>query len=104
MTVNLAGFNVDLENIKAVKTFCENGINKEEIQKLNWTPETISASYARISRDERQRMQYEGGSASRRQQRGARGNNTRRQAREARDNKVGKPSRKSGRSGKPRRR
>ena len=53
MTVNLAGFNVDLENIKAIKTFCENGINKEEIQKLNWTPETISASYARISRDER---------------------------------------------------
>ena len=53
MTVNLAGFNVDIENIKAVQSFCENGINKEEIQKLNWTPETISASYARISRDER---------------------------------------------------
>ena len=53
MTVNLAGFNVDTENINAVKTFCEKGENLEEVKKLNWTPETVSASYARISRDER---------------------------------------------------
>ncbi len=53
MTVNLAGFNVDTENINAVKAFCENNSNAETLRQINWTPETISASYARISRDER---------------------------------------------------
>lgn len=45
MIINIAGFNVDFENIKKV--------DKIQDLKLNWTPETISASYARISRDPR---------------------------------------------------
>ena len=62
----------------------------------------LALTLSGVSRDERRREQYEGSSASRRQQRGARGNSTRRQAREARDTKVGKSGRKSSRSGKPR--
>jgi flavin-dependent thymidylate synthase len=58
MRVYLAGFNIDIDNVDAVNEF----INKypditesdiEEIKSLHWTPETISASYARISRDPR---------------------------------------------------
>lgn len=55
MIVNLAGFNVDVENIKILKNILESSsnISSEEIEtlkKLEWTPETISASYGRISR------------------------------------------------------
>ena len=71
-------------------------IDREPITELN-----SRSTSGRISRDERQRMQYEGGSASRRQQRGARGNSTRRQVKEARGPKSGRSS-KAGRSGKPR--
>jgi flavin-dependent thymidylate synthase len=58
MTVNLAGFNVDIENIKFLNGLIRNlpAISEEDagfLKKLNWTPETISASYARISRDPR---------------------------------------------------
>lgn len=58
MIVRLAGFNVDIENInslnKTLKKYPD--ISKEDIKKLEalkWTPETICASYARISRDPR---------------------------------------------------
>lgn len=57
MTVNLAGFNVDIENINCLKKILEKDNisveDAENLKKLNWTPETISASYARISRDPR---------------------------------------------------
>ena len=74
-------------------------IDKEPITELN-----SRSMGGKLSRDERQRMNYEGGSASRRQQRGARGTTTRRQAREARGAKPDKPGRprRAGRSGKPR--
>lgn len=51
MIVNLAGFNVDIENIKKLNNFLKNNTSNEELKTLHWTPETISASYARISRD-----------------------------------------------------
>jgi len=57
MKIKLAGFNVDIENInKLHKIINKDAITTEDlndIRKLNWTPETISASYARISRDPR---------------------------------------------------
>jgi len=46
MIINIAGFNVDVENIKKVEEYI-----KDNELKLNWTPETICTSYARISRD-----------------------------------------------------
>lgn len=57
MIVKLAGFNVDVENINYLNSFLDKGdFSQDEIdrlKKLHWTPETISASYARISRDPR---------------------------------------------------
>ncbi len=59
MKINLAGFNVDLYNIEQLKKI----LNKypdikenefEKLKKIEWTPETLSASYARISRDPNQ--------------------------------------------------
>ncbi len=51
MFITIGGFNVDKENIKTVEDFAKNNNIKE--LNLNWTPETISASYARISRSEK---------------------------------------------------
>lgn len=56
MKINLAGFNVDLYNIEQLKRILDKypDIKKnefEELKKIEWTPETLSASYARISRD-----------------------------------------------------
>lgn len=51
MIINLAGFNVDIENINKLNNFLKNNTSNEELKTLHWTPETISASYARISRD-----------------------------------------------------
>ena len=58
MKIKLAGFNVDVENINNLNKILEKypDISNEEIDKLRsmyWTPETMSASYARISRDPR---------------------------------------------------
>ncbi len=57
MTVKLAGFNVDLENVNYLaELLSKDKIDEDEIEnlkKIYWTPETISASYARISRDSR---------------------------------------------------
>ena len=53
MIVNLAGFNIDIENISILEKSLNSENNteiKETFKKLHWTPETISASYARISR------------------------------------------------------
>ena len=84
----------------------ENPANSHRIDREPITEQNSRSTSGRISRDERQRMQYEGGSASRRQQRGARGNSTRRQAKENRGGKPGKSNKssRSGRSGKSRRR
>ena len=79
----------------------ENPANTHRIDREPITELNSRSTSGRISRDERQRMQYEGGSASRRQQRGARGNSTRRQVKEVRGAKSGRSS-KAGRSGKPR--
>lgn len=59
MKVKLAGFNVDVENVNLlnkVKDTLKDKQNNDidELLKLEWTPETISASYARISRDPRE--------------------------------------------------
>ena len=82
----------------------ENPANSHRIDREPITEQNSRSMSGRLSRDERQRMQYEGGSASRRQQRGARGNSTRRQAKEARGAKAGRAGRagKPSRSGKPR--
>jgi flavin-dependent thymidylate synthase len=58
MLVKLAGFNVDVENINTLNEILKKypDITAEDIEilkKMYWTPETISASYARISRDPR---------------------------------------------------
>jgi thymidylate synthase ThyX len=57
MIIKLAGFNVDVENISILHdTLKKTKLTKKDISKLldlKWTPETISASYARISRDPR---------------------------------------------------
>ena len=90
----------------------ENPAGSHRIDKEPITEQNSRGMGGKISRDERQRIQYEGSSASRRQQRGARGNSTRRQAKEARvahtsKSRKSSKSSKSGRSnkpGKPRRR
>ena len=52
MNIKLAGFNVDIDVIKKLKSINKN--NKEALKLINTlTPETIAASYARISRDKR---------------------------------------------------
>ena len=56
MKIKLAGFNVDVQNIEDLKKILNKfpDIQKEDIEelkKIEWTPETLSASYARISRD-----------------------------------------------------
>ncbi|HOV12941.1 MAG TPA: FAD-dependent thymidylate synthase [Spirochaetota bacterium] len=57
MIVKLAGFNVDIENINYLNELLKKGnLSSDDLdilKKFNWTPETISASYARISRDAR---------------------------------------------------
>ena len=58
MKVKLAGFNVDVENIRLLKSVLNKLPDKhandiEKLSKIEWTPETICASYARISRDPR---------------------------------------------------
>ena len=58
MKIKLAGFNVDVENINTLNKVLGKypDISNEEINNLksmHWTPETMSASYARISRDPR---------------------------------------------------
>lgn len=61
MEIYLAGFNVDFSNIEIIerlkkekdikKSNKKDGAILEELSDMEWTPETISASYARISRD-----------------------------------------------------
>ena len=82
----------------------ENPAGTHRIDREPITEQNSRSTSGRLSRDERQRQQYEGGSASRRQQRGARGNSTRRQAREARGARPERPGRphRPSRSGKPR--
>ena len=55
MIIKLAGFNIDVQNIEELKKILNKfpDIQKEDIEelkKIEWTPETLSASYARISR------------------------------------------------------
>ena len=102
ITIQVARADLIKKQLDFVLVDEENPANTHRIDREPITELNSRSTSGKLSRDERQRMQYEGGSASRRQQRGARGNSTRRQAREGRDNKVGRPGRKSGRSGKPR--
>ncbi len=57
MNIKLAGFNVDVENINTLQeALLKDGLTGDDlvaIREMEWTPESISASYARISRDER---------------------------------------------------
>ena len=85
----------------------QNPAGSHRIDREPITEQNSRSTSGKISRDERRRAQYEGSSASRRQQRGNRGNSTRRQAKEARGAKAGKTKKaasRAGRSGKPRRR
>ena len=104
ITIQVARADLIKKQLDFVLVDKENPANSHRIDREPITEQNSRSMSGRLSRDERQRMQYEGGSASRRQQRGARGNSTRRQAREARgpkSSRLGKPS-KTGRSGKPR--
>jgi ribonuclease R len=102
ITIQVARADLIKKQLDVVLVDKENPANSHRIDREPITEQNSRSTGGKLSRDERQRMQYEGGSASRRQQRGNRGNSTRRQAREVRDSKVGRPGRKSGRSGKPR--
>ena len=93
ITIQVARADLIKKQLDFVLVDKENPANTRRIDKEPITEQNSRSTGGRLSREERQRSQYEGGSASRRQQRGARGNSTRRQAKEAR---------KSGRSGKPR--
>lgn len=57
MEIRLAGFNVNIENILLLKELISDNFRnvqlREKIKNIEWTPEIISASYARISRDPR---------------------------------------------------
>lgn len=59
MDIRLAGFNIDRDGLDEIKTLLEQDALSEEDKKTaldilkNLTPETISAAYARISRDPR---------------------------------------------------
>ena len=100
ITIQVARADLIKKQLDFVLVDKENPANSHRIDREPITEQNSrSTGSERLSRDERQRMQYEGGSASRRQQRGARGNSTRRQGKEAR--KSGS-ARKTGRSGKPR--
>ena len=105
ITIQVARADLIKKQLDFVIVDDENPANSHRIDKEPITELNSRGGSERMSRDERQRQQYEGGSASRRQQRGARGNSTRRQVREARG--EGRPKRpgrpgKPGRSGKPR--
>ena len=102
ITIQVARADLIKKQLDFVLVDKENPANSHRIDREPITEQNSRSTGGKLSRDDRQRMQYEGGSASRRQQRGNRGNSTRRQAREARDSKVGRPGRKSSRSGKPR--
>jgi ribonuclease R len=100
ITIQVARADLIKKQLDFVLVDDENPANSHRIDREPITEQNSRSTSSRLSRDERKRVQYEGGSASRRQQRGARGNSTRRQAKEARGNK----SNKTRRSGKPRRR
>lgn len=57
MKVNLAGFNFDADQIirfsNYLKLNCKDSLLKAEFEKILFTPETISAAYARISRSKK---------------------------------------------------
>ena len=104
ITIQVARADLIKKQLDFVIVDDENPANSHRIDREPITEQNSRSMSGRLSRDERQRMQYEGGSASRHQQRGARGNSTRRQAKEARGAKAGRGGRagKPSRSGKPR--
>ncbi|MCG8572835.1 MAG: FAD-dependent thymidylate synthase [Spirochaetes bacterium] len=55
MKITLAGMNIDVDNIRLLKKYLEHPDDQilQQLQQLSWSPETLSASYARISRDPR---------------------------------------------------
>ena len=103
ITIQVARADLIKKQLDFVIVDKENPAGTHRIDKEPITEKNSRSMGGKISRDERQRMQYEGASASRRQQRGNRGNSTRRQYREGHVGKPGK-SGKPKRSGKPRRR
>ena len=104
ITIQVARADLIKKQLDFVLVNEENPAGSHRIDKEPITEQNSRSMGGKLSRDERQRMNYEGGSASRRQQRGARGNSARRQAREARGANPDKPGRprRTGRSGKPR--
>ena len=104
ITIQVARADLIKKQLDFVLVDKENPANSHRIDREPITEQNSRSTGGKLSRDERQRMQYEGGSASRRQQRGARGNSTRRQAKEARGAKSKKQARsgRSSRSGTPR--
>ena len=104
ITIQVARADLIKKQLDFVLVDDENPAGSHRIDREPITEQNSRSTGGKMSRDERRRTQYEGGSASRRQQRGSRGNSTRRQAREARASKKSTRSSKSGKSNKGRRR
>jgi ribonuclease R len=98
ITIQVARADLIKKQLDFVLVDDQNPAGSHRIDKEPITEQNSRSTTGKLSRDERKRLQYEGGSASRRQQRGSRGNSTRRQAKEAR----GAKTKKTARSGKPR--
>lgn len=103
ITIQVARADLIKKQLDYVLVNEENPAGSHRIDKEPITEQNSRGSGGKLSRDERKRQQYEGGSASRRQQRGNRGNSAKRRGQDARDER-GKCKKKSSRSGRPRKR
>ena len=103
ITIQVARADLIKKQLDYVLVNEENPAGSHRIDKEPITEQNSRGSGGKLSRDERKRQQYEGGSASRRQQRGNRGNSAKRRGHPARDER-GKGKKKSSRSGRPRKR
>lgn len=103
ITIQVARADLIKKQLDYVLVNEENPAGSHRIDKEPITEQNSRGSGGKLSRDERKRQQYEGGSASRRQQRGNRGNSAKRRGQDARDER-GKGKKKSSRSGRPRKR
>ena len=103
ITIQVARADLIKKQLDYVLVNDENPAGSHRIDKEPITEQNSRGSGGKLSRDERKRQQYEGGSASRRQQRGNRGNSAKRRGQDARDER-GKGKKKSSRSGRPRKR
>ena len=104
ITIQVARADLIKKQLDFVLVDKENPANTHRIDKEPITEQNSRNTGGKMSRDERKRQEYEGGSASRRQQRGNRGNSGKRRGQETRDEGRGGKGKKPSRSGRPRKR